>query len=152
MSSSNLARECSSGIIVLITFCWHYKSLDQKYADELPLTETLKNDSTCLDKQKAVEGSPAVRFSSANEEISPQESLNMLDSKPIPQKLSGESETDLRELSSSLRATHLQNRRMSAFNFEPVSLPASRVCANLHIEFPFHHFSSSTHILYLYMW
>jgi hypothetical protein len=97
------------------------------------LLETLKNDPACLEAQKAAGGSPAVRFSSVNEEIDPQQSLTELDSTSNPPKISGESETDLRALSSSLRATHLQSRRMSAFNFEPVSLPVSRVRNSSHI-------------------
>jgi hypothetical protein len=101
-----------------------------------PLTKVVPigaiNDaSSTSDTQKAAAGSPAVRFASVNEEIPPNQSLNVLDSASAPQHLSGATEAELRALSTSLRSTHLQNRRMSAFNFEPVSLPASRVCQHI---------------------
>ncbi|OBT68691.1 HAL protein kinase [Pseudogymnoascus sp. 23342-1-I1] len=77
---------------------------------------------------RSVPGSPAVRFASSSQEIEPVQ----LDE---TNTTSGTGETDgfggpgtqLRDLSDSLSGTHLQSRRMSHFNFEPVSLPASRV-------------------------
>jgi hypothetical protein len=135
MSSSDIARESSAGM-VLITFVTPASITNPPTRTLLTnaLLETLKNDSACLEAQKAAGGSPAVRFSSVNEEIDPQQSLTDLDSTSNLPKISGESEANLRALSSSLRAKHLQSRRMSAFNFEPVSLPASRVRSNSHIS------------------
>lgn len=77
---------------------------------------------------RSVPGSPAVRFASSSQEIEPVQ----LDE---TNTISGTDETDvprgqgqqLRDLSDTLSGTHLQSRRMSHFNFEPVSLPASRV-------------------------
>lgn len=70
-------------------------------------------------------GSPTVRFASKNQEIEPEKSLEPLSDIPSIQE---PSEQDIRELSATLHSTQLQNRRMSHFAFEPVSLPASRVC------------------------
>jgi hypothetical protein len=85
------------------------------------------------DATKPTEGSPTVRFASVNEEIPP-ESSHALDAVTPPQALAGNDQEKLKELSQTLRGTHLQERRMSHFAFEPVSLPTSRVC----LLFPSH--------------
>jgi hypothetical protein len=72
------------------------------------------------------EASPTVRFASVNEEIEPDRGLES-----VSNKLTGNNEATLKELSKSLQGTQLQGRRMSHFAFEPVSLPASRVCPHL---------------------
>ncbi|KUJ16367.1 uncharacterized protein LY89DRAFT_81057 [Mollisia scopiformis] len=82
--------------------------------------------SSQLDPKDVSAGSPTVRFASATEEIEPK-SVEALDAEP-PQNIFGQDEERLKELSKSLHGTHLQERRMSHFAFEPVSLPASRVC------------------------
>lgn len=82
--------------------------------------------SSSLDPKAASAGSPTVRFASATEEIEPK-SLEALDTESS-QNTSGQDVEKLKELSKSLQGTHLQERRMSHFAFEPVSLPASRVC------------------------
>jgi hypothetical protein len=69
--------------------------------------------------------SPAVRFASVNEEIAPSETLQDLDSHNI----TADGDAQLKQLSESLQGSHLQERRMSQFAFEPVSLPTSRVCS-----------------------
>jgi hypothetical protein len=76
---------------------------------------------------RSVPGSPAVRFASSSQEIEP---VQLDETNTI--SATGEagvtgSGGQLRDLSDSLSGTHLQSRRMSHFNFEPVSLPASRV-------------------------
>lgn len=88
--------------------------------------------------QKAQEnlGSPSVRFASATQEIEPEKSLEPLSGIPSIQEPSPE--RDIRELSATLRSTQLQSRRMSAYAFEPVSLPASRVRASFFKQEPFH--------------
>jgi len=78
-----------------------------------------------LDTNK-VEGSPTVRFASVNEEIEPA-NVPSLDTSPPTQNISGTDQEQIKELSKTLQDTHLQKRRMSHFDFEPVSLPASRV-------------------------
>lgn len=78
-----------------------------------------------LNPIKPAEGSPTVRFASANEEIEP---VPLDDHKDIPQPRSEQEVLSIKELSQSLQNTQLQGRRMSHFAFEPVSLPASRVC------------------------
>ncbi|KAL2066492.1 hypothetical protein VTL71DRAFT_2563 [Oculimacula yallundae] len=70
------------------------------------------------------EGSPTVRFASANEEIEP---VPLDDDQQIHEPRSTVEEQNIKELSQSLQSTQLQGRRMSHFAFEPVSLPASRV-------------------------
>jgi hypothetical protein len=81
-------------------------------------------------KKAAGAASPAVRFASVNEEIAPAETLQSLDSLSTP--AAGDADAaggaqQLKQLSESLQGTHLQERRMSHFAFEPVSLPVSRV-------------------------
>jgi hypothetical protein len=78
-------------------------------------------------------GPPTVRFSSFNNEIEPKESFNTLDSTPTQLQLPGKPEAEIQALSSPMHGTYLQNRRMSQFAFEPMSLPVSRVCKLLSI-------------------
>lgn len=80
------------------------------------------------DPKNATAGSPTVRFASATEEIEPT-NIQSLDSVPS-QNIAGQDVDRLKELSQSLHGTNLQERRMSHFAFEPVSLPASRVASN----------------------
>jgi hypothetical protein len=91
------------------------------------------NTTSGLEENKVVRESPAVRFISVNEEIEPQKSLQSIDALPLPQQLSGEEQAKLQQLSKTLHGTYLQERRMSHFAFEPVSLPASRVCTLFNI-------------------
>lgn len=79
------------------------------------------------DGKKAAGASPAVRFASVNEEIAPNETLESLDSMSLSHNSPAEGGEQLKQLSETLQGTHLQERRMSHFAFEPVSLPASRV-------------------------
>lgn len=53
---------------------------------------------------------------------------------PNTQVLSPETQAELQRLSTTLQNVHLQQRRMSNFTFEPVSLPVSRVSGCL----PYH--------------
>jgi hypothetical protein len=82
-------------------------------------------------KKPAGAASPAVRFASVNEEIAPPETLQSLDSQSTAAAGDGADAAggaqQLKQLSESLQGTHLQERRMSHFAFEPVSLPVSRV-------------------------
>lgn len=98
-------------------------------ANKLSLTKILAGSEhnttiSALGKEKDVApGSPTVRFASVDEEIKPEPSLHA-----ATNEISGGDEATLKELSKSLQGTQLQGRRMSHFAFEPVSLPASRVC------------------------
>ncbi|KFY41360.1 hypothetical protein V494_03045, partial [Pseudogymnoascus sp. VKM F-4513 (FW-928)] len=78
--------------------------------------------------QRSVPGSPAVRFASSSQEIEPVQ-LDETNTTSATGELDANAEpgAQLRDLTDSLSGTHLQERRMSHFNFEPVSLPASRV-------------------------
>ncbi|PQE03800.1 hypothetical protein CJF30_00006514 [Rutstroemia sp. NJR-2017a BBW] len=78
-------------------------------------------------EQPPTEGSPQVRFASANEEIAPNDGFTGLQDNTTPKATPGEDQAGLGNLSVSLQGTQLQERRMSRFAFEPVSLPASRV-------------------------
>ncbi|SLM36496.1 protein kinase [Lasallia pustulata] len=71
----------------------------------------------------------AVRFSSVNQEIEPEHTLQVetSDSSNLDRELSPQARADIRNLSRTLPDSHLQHRRMSNFAFEPVSLPTSRV-------------------------
>lgn len=83
-------------------------------------------------KPAAAAASPTVRFAAVNEEIAPDESFQGLDSVSPSDNAPSSPGAQLKQISETLKATHLgtplQERRMSHFNFEPVSLPASRVC------------------------
>ena len=77
--------------------------------------------------------SQAVRFASKNQEIEPSHSLHpestlaSSEGRRSPVELTPEAEAEIRTLSLSVHGSRLQQRRMSNFAFEPVSLPASRV-------------------------
>ena len=78
----------------------------------------------------------AVRFASVNQEIEPEQSLQPFDTAessegPNTQVLSPETQAELQRLSTTLQNVRLQERRMSNFTFEPVSLPVSRVSGRL---------------------
>ena len=77
-------------------------------------------------RHEAVDGSPTVRFASADEEIEPAKRLDT-----VSNEITGKDEATLKELSKSLQGSQLQGRRMSHFAFEPISLPTSRVCLQL---------------------
>lgn len=78
----------------------------------------------------------AVRFASVNQEIEPEHSLQPYDTaesseRPNTQVLSQATQAELERLSTTLQNVHLQQRRLSNFAFEPVSLPVSRVSGHL---------------------
>ncbi|EHK98721.1 putative Serine/threonine-protein kinase oca2 [Glarea lozoyensis 74030] len=68
----------------------------------------------------------AVRFASKNQEIEPAQTVESVEAAPPQNNLRPEDEEKLKELASAFQNPRLQERRMSAFAFEPVSLPASR--------------------------
>ncbi len=75
---------------------------------------------------------PAVRFASRNLEIEPSQSLQasttLATDDSIPNsEISSEAREEIRSISRGLHNSQLQQRRMSNFAFEPVSLPVSRV-------------------------
>lgn len=76
---------------------------------------------------------PAVRFKSTVQEIAaPQNvssSLPPIKDSPLSEP-ADVTPAQLRELSKSLQGTHLQERRMNIFSFEPFSLPASRTASH----------------------
>ncbi|KAF2240146.1 Pkinase-domain-containing protein [Viridothelium virens] len=76
-------------------------------------------------------GQQAVRFTSVNQEISPEPDLQPVETLTAPdhppkQKLTAEAQEELRNLSVTLHKSKLQARRMENFAYEPVSLPPSR--------------------------
>ena len=75
-----------------------------------------------------------VRFASANQEIEPTQVLQtdtqVSESSRLSTQLSPQAEDEIRTLSLGLHNSHLHQRRMSNFAFEPVSLPASRAPSN----------------------
>lgn len=75
-----------------------------------------------------------VRFASVLQEIEPAQSIASSTAqgseRSIPEaELSSKARDEIDTLSKSLQGSQLQQRRMSNFGFEPVSLPASRVSA-----------------------
>lgn len=77
-----------------------------------------------------------VRFASGVEEIEPVQKVHDLtksnsdESRPMDD-LSPEAKEEIRNLAMTLRKSKVQESRMSNFQFEPVSLPASRVSSLL---------------------
>jgi len=77
-----------------------------------------------------------VRFASVNQEIEPEHSLQPYDTAESSERintqvLSQATQAELERLSTTLQNVHLQQRRLSNFAFEPVSLPVSRVSGHL---------------------
>jgi hypothetical protein len=71
-----------------------------------------------------------VRFASQQQEIEPVPPLTHIESLVGPEPrddLTPEAKEELRSLAMSLQKSRLQTTRMGNFNFEPVSLPVSRV-------------------------
>ncbi|KAL8832053.1 MAG: hypothetical protein Q9191_000507 [Dirinaria sp. TL-2023a] len=78
---------------------------------------------------------PAVRFASKDQEIEPSHSLQtsatMASEKSQKDtEISPEAQEEIRSISRGLHNSQLQQRRLSNFAFEPVSLPVSRVPTN----------------------
>jgi hypothetical protein len=76
-----------------------------------------------------------VRFASGVEEIEPVKKLHDLtksndDGSRSMEDLSPEAKEEIRNLAMTLQKSKLQESRMSNFQFEPVSLPASRVSSS----------------------
>ncbi|KAL8788016.1 MAG: hypothetical protein Q9213_001908 [Squamulea squamosa] len=77
----------------------------------------------------------AVRFASVNQEIEPAQTLGTSTTRDSGQArpqttLTPEAQAELRNISLGLHSSQLQQRRMSNFAFEPVSLPVSRAPSN----------------------
>ncbi|ESZ97682.1 hypothetical protein SBOR_1939 [Sclerotinia borealis F-4128] len=88
-----------------------------------------------FESKTSTEGSPQVRFAAVNEQIALNEGLAGHHNGTAAQEISHKEQADLDQLSKTLQGTHLQERRMSHFAFEPVSLPASRV-RHYHLQNP----------------
>jgi len=82
---------------------------------------------TGSEETRPAAGSPTVRFASVDEEIEPEKSLSSTIDTASREQSAIEDDANLKELSKTLRGAQLAGRRMSAFAFEPVSLPVSRV-------------------------
>ena len=80
-------------------------------------------------KDKA--GSQGVRFTSGLQEITPSkndlEKTTIAEDSKQSEDISLEAKEEIRNLAMSLQKSKLQENRMHNFQFEPVSLPASRV-------------------------
>lgn len=76
-----------------------------------------------------------VRFSSVTQEIEPSRSAVSIDPEPEQSHTDSSKQTSdeehLRSLAQSLQKSQLQESRLRHFSFDPMSLPASRVCAAL---------------------
>jgi hypothetical protein len=75
----------------------------------------------------------AVRFTSENETIDPENSLEQVETPTSPPKresrddLTEETQEELKNLSITMQKSRLQTKRMEHFAYDPVSLPPSRV-------------------------
>jgi len=70
-------------------------------------------------------GPGAVRFSDQNEEIAP---VTQFEGEGSRGNVPPEMEQQLRNLSANMQRSGLQESRINHYQFEPVSLPPSRVC------------------------
>ena len=82
-----------------------------------------------------------VRFSDVNQEIEPAAALQPVSDltgagQDEKEPLSPEAEQELRNLSKTLQQSRCQARRMENFSYEPMSLPASRVCQTTYANMP----------------
>ncbi|KAK4666809.1 Nitrogen permease reactivator protein [Podospora pseudopauciseta] len=80
--------------------------------------------------EPAAESSPAVRFKSTVQEITPEDASLLANTDNVslgqPGRVTSE---EIRDLSERLRNCPLQERRMNIFSYEPVSLPVSRTAS-----------------------
>lgn len=95
------------------------------------------NENSADEKPKDVSGSgqPAVRFASGVEEVEAVQKVHGMtkstdDGSKSMEDLSPEAKEEIRNLAMTLQKSKLQESRMSNFQFEPVSLPASRVSSS----------------------
>ncbi len=98
-----------------------------------PQTVTVHGDDTAQEQHGVPTHPQAVRFSSVSQEIEPVYSLQspLTQNSNIDQEfISSEAREEIRNLSRNLQKSPLQQRRMSHFGFEPVSLPVSRLPSN----------------------
>ncbi|KAK0666104.1 putative nitrogen permease reactivator protein [Cercophora samala] len=77
--------------------------------------------------EPAAEYSPAVRFKSTVQEITPEDASLLANTDNVSLGQPGQvTSEEIRDLSERLRNCPLQERRMNIFSYEPVSLPVSR--------------------------
>jgi hypothetical protein len=95
------------------------------------------NENSTNDRPKDTSNSAqqGVRFASGVEEIEPVKKLHDLtksndDGSSSMEDLTPEAKEEIRNLAMTLQKSKLQESRMSNFQFEPVSLPASRVSSS----------------------
>lgn len=92
---------------------------------------TSQNSSEpCSDDKKGHEEGPAVRFSSSVEEIAPEPrdaDATSKNKEETPSSFTEVAADKLKAITQQMQYAPLQERRMSTFQFEPYSLPASRV-------------------------
>ncbi|CAM1511609.1 Fc.00g091220.m01.CDS01 [Cosmosporella sp. VM-42] len=110
-------------------------TLECANADEFSSLATeapLKTEGSIGAEKKLNDDGPGVRFSSSVEEISPTQPL--ASASPVERDESSSftevTADQLKALSKSLHGRPLQERRMNTFQFEPFSLPPSRVPSN----------------------
>jgi hypothetical protein len=99
--------------------------------------ESARNENSTTEKPKDASNSAqqSVRFASGVEEIEPVKKVNDLtksndDRSRSIEELSPEAKEEIRNLAMTLQKSKLQESRMSNFQYEPVSLPASRVSSS----------------------
>ncbi|KAL8769488.1 MAG: hypothetical protein Q9209_004549 [Squamulea sp. 1 TL-2023] len=96
---------------------------------------TPPSSSNVTDSSENAQPEQAVRFASVNQEIEPAHTLGSSTTRDSGQArpqttLTLEAQAELRSISVGLHNSQLQQRRMSNFAFEPVSLPVSRAPSN----------------------
>ncbi|QSZ34193.1 hypothetical protein DSL72_005782 [Monilinia vaccinii-corymbosi] len=92
-----------------------------------PLVGTSDTVPLKPERKTSPEGSPQVRFAAAHEQIALNDGFTGLSDSTVAHGMLNKEQADLDRLSKTLHGTHLQERRMSHFAFEPVSLPVSRI-------------------------
>lgn len=112
----------------------HKHSISLYFANIFAADQSSATQPTSRAEQPAADSTQTVRFASVNQEIEPSNSLqSTTQASETPaehQQISTKAEKEIRNLALSLHKSRIQQKRMSSFAFEPVSLPASRVQSN----------------------
>ncbi|KAL8938388.1 MAG: hypothetical protein Q9216_003927 [Gyalolechia sp. 2 TL-2023] len=128
LCKSVVAQARSCGLTVI-------RSIYGRRSKENPLSQVDANHYTQRQGSASAtsmdDSQTQVRFASVNQEISPAQTLQSTITETSGQnrlktQLSPEAQAELRSISLGLHGSQLQQRRMSNFAFEPVSLPVSR--------------------------
>jgi hypothetical protein len=130
-------KEDAARMIVLILHCPCRSLLTRLILDGRADSQNAGNDNSAAERSKDRSDSTqqGVRFASGVEEIEAVKKVHNMtksndDGSRSMEDLTPEAKEEIRNLAMTLQKSKLQESRMSNFQFEPVSLPASRVSSS----------------------